>query len=62
VFYHHADDLNVLPVGVHGGVIVIKRDQLKHLLPALVNAAGPVLLERSLFAAILGHDEIPWLG
>ncbi|MNT36460.1 hypothetical protein D3C72_1725450 [compost metagenome] len=31
-------------------------------MPALVDAAGSVLLEGGLFAAILGHDEIPWLG
>ena len=62
MFYHHADDLDVLPVGVHGGEIVIEGDQFKHLLSALVDAAGPVLLEGGLFAAVLGYDEIPWLG
>ncbi|MNV88818.1 hypothetical protein D3C71_1830580 [compost metagenome] len=47
---------------MHGWVIVIEGDQFKHLMSALVDAAGPVLLEGSLFAAVLGHDEIPWLG
>jgi len=55
---HHADDLDMLPVGVHGRVIVIERHQLKHLLPILINAAGPVLLEGGLFAAVLGDDIV----
>jgi hypothetical protein len=62
MFYHHTDDLNVLPVGVHGWEIVIEGNQFKHLLSVLVDAAGPVLLKGGLFAAVFCHDKIPWLG
>ncbi|MNY76969.1 hypothetical protein D3C86_2167270 [compost metagenome] len=58
MFYHDADDFDVLPVGVHGGEIVVEGYQLEDLLPVLIDAAGSVLLEGGLFAAVLGNDII----
>ena len=58
MFYHHADYFDVLPVGVHGGEIVVEGHQFEDLLPTLINATGAVLLEGGLFAAVLGDHIV----
>lgn len=55
VFYHGADDFDVLSIGVHGGETVVEGHQFEGLLPNLINAAEPVLLEGKLLTAVLCH-------
>ena len=47
---HHANDLDMLPVGVHGRVIVVEGNQFKHLLPVLIDAAGTIRCEVAVIA------------